>query len=337
VNKPKTLPSGKLPLKLLDRLLKKYTKSDKSVIIGPSVGLDCAVIDFGGRFLLAKTDPITFVSEDIGLYAISVNANDIAVMGGVPRWFLATVLLPEGKTTFAAAERIFSGISRACETLGISFCGGHTEITRGIDRPIVIGQMLGEVGKKDLISSAGARCGDDIILTKGIALEAASIIVREKERELKGVFSTGFLKRCRGFVKKLSVLEDARIALKHGRVHAMHDPTEGGLSMGLYELAIASNAGITVEKDKIIFVEESVELLSYFGLDPMGAIASGALLLSVSPQDSGKIINAYKKAGIKSAVIGAVTDKNRGMRIVLENGKTEPLKVYQRDEIVRLF
>ncbi|MBI5599493.1 MAG: hydrogenase expression/formation protein, partial [Deltaproteobacteria bacterium] len=337
----KKLPVGKIPLKFLSRLLKRYSAPTltRSVVIGPSIGIDCAVLDCGGKkFLLAKTDPITFVVEDMGFYAIHINATDIAVMGGTPRWFLSTVLLPEGRAAQRDAERIFAGISRACLQLGVSFCGGHTEVARGVERPVIVGQMLGTVPRKRLVSSAGGRRNDDIILTKGIALEAASIIAREKAGALKGVFSEGFMKKCRGFVRNpgISVVKDARIALNKGRVHAMHDPTEGGLSAGLYELAIASNVGMLIEGDNIPLVPESVELLWYFGLDPMGAIASGALLLTVDPRDTGRIIAGLKESGIKSARIGSVTDKRKGVRII-EAGKEKRLKFYERDEITRLF
>src|SRR4030065_2663866 len=109
----KVFPAGKLPLAVLKRFLDKYAILDNSVIVGPDIGLDAAVIEFGDSYLLAKTDPITFVSEDIGLYAININANDIAAMGGVPKWFLATILLPEGRATINIAEGIYAQLSYA--------------------------------------------------------------------------------------------------------------------------------------------------------------------------------------------------------------------------------
>jgi hydrogenase maturation factor len=332
------LPSGKIPVRLLARLLKKYAPGGRGVIVGPSVGIDCAVIDIGGRFILAKTDPITFVAEDIGLYTLNINANDIAVMGGVPRWFLATVLLPEGKTTERFVEKIFKQLSLACRELGVTLCGGHTEVTPGLSRPIIIGQMLGEAGKKGIITAAGAKLGDDIILTKGIALEAASIIAREKGRELRKVFPERFIKRCRNFVKRpgISVLKDARIAIRAGRVHAMHDPTEGGLSMGLHELAIASSVGIVVYKDRIPIIPESKRLLGHYGLNPLGAIASGSLLISIDNRDTIRVVRALEKAAIPASHIGSVTPKKDGVKMV-EGGKLKPLKAYERDEITKIL
>ena len=333
----KGLPAGKLPIKLLERFLKKYTGGGRGVIVGPSVGVDAAAIDFKGGYLLAKTDPITFVAEDIGHYAIDINANDIAVMGGTPRWFLATVLMPERGTTASSVEKIFSALARACRALDISFCGGHTEITTAVERPVVVGQMLGEVPRGRLITAGGAIAGDDIVLTKGIAIEAVSVLARLFGKEMRKAFGADFVKRCRGFMKKpgLSVVKEAKIAIKSGHIHAMHDPTEGGLSTGLYEIALASGCGIIIDRG-IPVLPEARKLCAHFGLDPMGAIASGALVLTAAPKEAEKVIKGLKKAGIQAWRIGRVT---RGKDCLQIDGKKGlvPLKRFERDEITRLF
>ena len=332
------LSPGKLPLRLLERLLRKYTFAKKGIVIGPSIGIDAAVIDFTGDYLIAKTDPITFIAEDIGQYAIHINANDIATMGGRPKWFLASILLPEKKTTPKKVEKIFSQLSKACKDLDIALCGGHTEITFGIDRPIVIGQMLGEVEREDLVTAAGAKTGDDIILTKGIAIEATSIIGREKEKELSKRFSQRFAARCKNTIKRpgLSVLQDARYAMKFGKVHAMHDPTEGGLATGLHELAMASKVGVLIDKDAIPILPEFKKLCDYFGINPLGAIASGSLLITLNPGDTAKVIQGLKRNGIKASMIGKVKKSREGVRI-RENGKIKNLPLFERDEITKVL
>ncbi|MFQ5464536.1 MAG: AIR synthase family protein [Thermodesulfobacteriota bacterium] len=336
------LRAGKLPARLLEKFLRKYAppRPDSGVVVGPSIGLDAAVIDFHGRYLVAKTDPVTFVSDDIGLYSIHVNANDIAVMGGVPRWFLATVLLPEAETTPKDAEAIFRQISNACSSIGVTLCGGHTEITPAVTRPLVVGQMLGEVAKRRLVTAAGARPGDALILTKGAAVEATSIIARTFGRRLvkTGKFSERFITRCRGFVKApgISVLHDARLATGNARVHAMHDPTEGGLATGLYELAIASNCGIIVYRETINVYRETERLCRHFGLDPLGVIASGSLLAAVDPRDSSKLLKTFKKEGIEGAVIGRVVEKEEGVRII-RDGKLADLPLFRADELTRIL
>lgn len=331
------LPPGKLPAKLLERLLKKYASDGTGVVVGPSIGIDSAVLDLKKGYLVAKTDPITFVAEEIGSYAVDINANDIAVMGGTPRWFLATILLPSGKATASSVERIFKGLSSACKKNGVTLCGGHTEITFGIDRPIIIGQMLGEVPKDRVITSAGAVPGDDIILTKGIAIEAVSIIARNFAPELEKRFGAPFVKKCRGFIKTpgISVLKDAKIALRCAEVHAMHDPTEGGLSTGLFEVAKASGCGIILEREASV-LPEAARLFRYFGLDPMGCIASGALIIAVGPKGAKKTLKTLEKAGIPAWRIGRVTGRNEGLLVAGAGGNT-PMRLFERDEITRLF
>lgn len=332
------LPAGKLPMGLLDRLLRKYAMPAPGLVVGPSIGIDSAVIKVGGTLLAAKSDPITFVSENIGAYAVHVNANDIAVMGGAPRWFLATILLPVGKATPKTAENIFAQVSAACQEVGAALCGGHTEVTPGIDRPLVAGQMIGTFLVKKPITSAGARPGDALMLTKGIAIEATSVIARVLGSELKGSFPAAFLKKCANYFMKpgISVVKDARVALENGPINAMHDPTEGGLSTALYELSSASGCSITVDEDMITVLPESRALCGYFGLDPLGAISSGALLISAPADKAGKITGALRGAGILSAVIGKVGGKGRAVSMTT-GGKSKKLKYFERDELTKIL
>ena len=137
----KYFPVGKLDFRLLEKLLNSNPINDPRVIVGPRIGEDAAVIDFGKKYLVAKTDPITFTTHRIGWYAVNVNANDIATMGATPKWFLATLLLPEGKTNAKLATQIFKDIIKSTQKLNITLCGGHTEISYKIDRPVVIGHI----------------------------------------------------------------------------------------------------------------------------------------------------------------------------------------------------
>jgi hydrogenase maturation factor len=332
------LPGGKLPMGLLDRLLKKYALPAPGLVVGPSIGIDSAVIKIGSTLLAAKSDPITFVSENIGAYAVHVNANDIAVTGGAPRWFLATILLPAGKSTAKTAESIFAQVSAACKEVGAALCGGHTEVTPGIDRPLVTGHMLGTLLVKKPVTSAGARPGDALILTKGIAIEATSVIAREFGSELKGSFSTAFLRRCADYFRKpgISVVKDARVAIENGPVNAMHDPTEGGLSAALYELSAASGCSITVDEDLIRVLPESRALCGHFGIDPLGAISSGALLISAPEGRAAKITGALREAGVPSAIIGRVGAKGRSVRMTT-GGKSKKLNYFERDELTKIL
>jgi hydrogenase expression/formation protein HypE len=333
------LPVGKLRADALRAIFDKLAPRDPRVIVGPRVGEDAAVIDLGDRYLVATSDPITFAADDIGWYALQVNANDIAVRGARPRWFLATLLLPPDSTTEESVEALFAQIGEACDELEVSLIGGHTEVTHGLDRPVVAGTMLGEVAKDKLVTTGGARVGDAVVMTKGVPLEGAAILAREREAELRqrGV-SAAVIRRAKGFLRSpgLSVLPEAEIACELATVHSMHDPTEGGIATALAELAEAAGVGLRIDAERIVKLPEGVELCRAFGLDPLGTIASGALLLTLAPAEAGIVIHALAREGIDSHYIGQVVPAAAGVKLV--DGATErPMPVFAQDEITRLF
>ena len=333
------LAVGKPPLELLERLFRRLTIRDPRVIMGPRIGEDAAVMDFGDRYLVAKSDPITFVSEEIGWYAVHVNANDLAVRGARPAWFLMTLLLPEGGSDAVLLERILLQVEEACRSVGASLVGGHTEVTRGLDRPILAGAMLGEVEKGRLVTTAGARPGDAILLSKGIAVEGASILARECEELLaaRGV-PRDVCERARDLLHRpgISVQPDAAAAMASVQVHAMHDPTEGGLATGLLEMALAAGVGLRLQRAAIRVLPECQAICDALGLDPLGVIASGALVATCPAEEADRLLRAWSACGIAGSRIGEVTRPEQGYRLV-GSGTEEPLPRFPRDEVARLF
>jgi hydrogenase maturation factor len=333
------LPVGKLPAEHLARLLTKHTRPDPRLVVGARLGEDAAVIDMGDRYLVAKTDPITFATDEIGWYAVNVNANDIAVMGGVPRWFLATVLLPEKSSTPELVEAIYAQLAEACNELGVSLAGGHTEITVGLDRPIISGTMLGEVTPERLVRSSSMRPGDDLVLVRSVPIEGTAIIAREKEQELltRG-FDPALLKRAQGFLHDpgISVVAAAHLAADTVAVHAMHDPTEGGLATGIWEMAQVSGVGMTVDFDAVPIPQESQALCDAYGLDPLGVIASGALLVALAPAETGKLLAAFALADIPAQVIAHATEPAGELK-ARRGGRATLFPRFTVDEIARLF
>ena len=334
-----SLPVGKLRATTLQALLDKRPVKDPRVVVGPKVGEDAAVIDLGDRYLVATTDPITFATDDIARYALQVNANDVAVRGARPRWFLATLLLPEGRTTDDSVERLFADLHAACDELDVALVGGHTEVAHGLDRVVIAGTMLGEVAKDKLVTTGGARVGDAVVLTKGVPLEGAAIIAREREAELlaRGV-RPAVVRRAKAFLRTpgLSVLPEVEIACELAAVHAMHDPTEGGVATALHELADAAGVGLRIDRDRLTILPEGRELCAAFGLDPLGTIASGALLLTLAPADAGIVIHALARESIDSHFIGQVVPREQGV-VLVQGSRQEPLPVFARDEIAKLF
>jgi len=332
-----SFPIGKLDPKFLEELFSSLSH-DKRVIVGPGIGKDAAVIDFGKTCLVVKTDPITFTSSNLGWYSVNINANDIACLGAVPRWFLATLLLPRKGTSEALVKRIFEEVNSACQTLGISLVGGHTEITPRVAHPIMVGEMIGEVSRQRLVDGSRVKVGDAILLTKGIAIEGTHVIYQEKSKELRGRFSREMLSRMKNLIHSpgISVVKEALLASKTGKVHLMHDPTEGGLKTGLWEMAYASGVGMKIERKKIPILEETEAVCKLYGLNPLGLLASGALLLVVDREKARELCQIYEKEEIACSVIGEVVSREKGVKIV-EGEKELSLSQSNQDELSKIL
>ncbi len=340
----RNFPLGKLKHQFLEKLLKNYVShsglQDDRVIMGSKIGEDAAVIDMGSNYLVAKTDPITFVTNEIGYYAVNVNANDVACMGAKPKWFQSTILLPENNTNEELIENIFKDIYNACKSLEIAVIGGHTEITTKIDRPIVIGSLLGEVDKDKLVLTSGAGPGDALILTKGIFIEGTSIIGQEKEKDLvaKG-YNSDFIEKCKNYLHNpgISVLKEALLSNKHFKIHSMHDPTEGGLATSIAEMVIASDTGVIIDSERIKILPEPKVLSKIFNLNPLNTISSGSLLIAVEQKDSSDLINILNKNNINAEKIGNFESKEKGLMIKEKDGSIKPLSYSETDEITKIF
>ena len=328
-------PLGKLPPDFLAQLLARAPLSDPRVLVGPGTGLDCAVIDLGERCLVLKSDPVTFAADQIGWYAVQVNANDIATTGADPRWMLATLLLPEGKADREMVDGIFAQLSQACLDLGISLVGGHTEVTHGLDHAVISAALIGEVERDKLVLPGGAQPGNCLLLTKGVPVEAVSLLAREFPQRLREILSQAELDEARDylFTPGISVVRDARIAVRAGRVTAMHDPTEGGLASALWELAEASHTRLVVDPAAVPVPALARRICDHLGIDPLASIASGALLLACDAQDAGAICSVLQAEGIPCAEIGRVEAGQA--QVVIAGGGLLPRPA--RDEIARLF
>lgn len=330
------LKAGKLPNEILSRLIGTSGPPDPSVIVGPGIGCDAAAVTIGESILVIKSDPITFATEDAPRYLVNVNANDLACLGASPRWLSVTSLLPEGKTTPALVERQFRELREACKEIGVTLVGGHTEITLGLTRPILVGQMLGVASEAGLIKPGGMRPGDRILLTKGIALEGTALLARELAAPLVDALGAEFVERSQRLLAEpgISVVRDAQVVLEAGGVTALHDPTEGGLATGVRELAMAAQCGVQLNRAAIPVLPETEAIAAHLGLDPFGMLASGSLLVAVAPRAKDGVIDACARAGIPIAEIGVATDEPMVYQW-LSDGAASDLPDFEADEVTR--
>jgi hydrogenase maturation factor len=313
--------------------------------LGPSVGEDAAVIDFNPgseRLRVAKSDPITFATDEIGYYAVNVCANDLAVTGATPLFYLPTLLLPVGSTDVALVRNIFEQIGAACSKLNLVVIGGHSEITPAVIQPVIAGTMLGEAARDGYLASRSCRPGDVVLLAGQVPVEGASIIAREKRAELlaRG-WTVSEVDQAAGYLHDpgISVLAPAQAAAATGLVTAMHDPTEGGIATGLYELTVAAGVTIEVDLDAIAILPLAAKLCTAYGLDPLGTIASGALLATCAPEDADRVIEQWDQIGWSGRVIGRVLKhtSSQGNVAALRAGQRVPFPTFDADEIVKLW
>ncbi|MCM8784826.1 MAG: HAD-IA family hydrolase [Candidatus Omnitrophica bacterium] len=330
----KSFKQGKLPNRFLIYLLKKYIDKNKDIISTGSVGNDCAIFKTKTNIIFAKTDPITLTSEDIGFYLVNINANDIVVTGGIPKYFLCTLFFPSG-IKFPEIENVFLKIREECNKLNIKWVGGHTEIMSDIKTPVSVGFMLGEKIKK--FDYSDIKEGDKVFLVKEIGIEGASILVREKYKELKRFFSERYLKKIKNSIYSpgISVFKEGVILWKKFKIKFMHDPTEGGISTGLYEISENKNIGILLDIKKLKFYKPVIKLCKIFNLNPFGIISSGCIVGITDRNEAEKMIDFSKKRGIKMEIIGEVV-KRKGVFYYEKNEKRNFLK-FERDEINKIF
>ena len=333
------METGKLPPQLLSELLSGLPVADPRVLAGPAIGEDCAVVDLGDRLLVAKSDPITFASDRIGWYSVQVNANDVACSGGHPRWFMPTVLMPPGATP-EDIRAIFKDIADACRELDVSVIGGHTEVTGDLPRPIVAGTMLGELESPEhMVLTGGARDGDSIIVTTGVAIEGTAILAREHDDLLRcaGVDS-GTITRASMYLDDpgISVVAAAQALCETGVVHSLHDVTEGGLITALREVAAASSLGLVMEAESVPLLPETAVICEALAIDPLGLLGSGALVATLPASEAPGALRALDRIGISGWEIGQMMEQEDGLWLIDRRGERE-LPEFRRDELARFL
>jgi len=307
-------------------------KRNPRLVLGPGIGRDTAVVRLAKKLVVLTADPVTGTTRHIGEHSVHINANDIAATGAKPVWYVCTVLLPPG-TSEKTLAGIMRGIDQASRSLGITVAGGHTEVTRGLNRPIVGGFMIGEIGGR-VLSSANMRVGDWILMTKTAGIEGTAILASEYSGRLKNVERKTILK-ARSFAKQISIVDEAMSISKIAGVHTLHDPTEGGVLNGLWELAEASGLGIEVWADRIPLAAETSRICSELRLDPLKLMSSGCLLVAVAPRSVGRVMKALRNHRIRVSEVGRVRPRAEG-RFLLKGGKKLDLVAVPQDELYKL-
>ena len=329
------LPPGKIPIDILEEVVfKNLGAQRKDVVIGPTAGIDGAVLDAGNKSLIVSMDPITGAVERIGWLAVNVNANDIATFGVEPIFLFSCIMLPE-KAEKKTVEVICSQMDAAAKDLGIAIVGGHCESTPGLTNPIVVGCVMGLTERGNYVTAAGAKTGDNLILTKSAGIEGTAILASDREEQLRKIMNPTMLNDAKNFYSQISVVKDALTAYRTGGVHAMHDPTEGGVAGGIHEIANASKLGVKIFEERIVIEPETAKICRYFEVDPLQLIGSGALLISAEAQRTHEIIDNLRQERIYAAVIGEFVDNVNKRLLIKKDGSAQDLPRPESDHLWR--
>ncbi|MDE6851778.1 MAG: AIR synthase family protein [Lachnospiraceae bacterium] len=323
---------GKVPENVLKRAVFKQVRHRRpEVILHAGVGEDCAAAVLApDEAFVFSTDPITGADQGMGTYAVHITANDLASAGAEPVGILTSILLPPG-TREIKLRRIMEEIEAACRELQIEVMGGHTEITDVVNKPVITVTGVGKVKRTEIVSTAGLRPGDELVMTKWAGLEGTAILAAEHREDLVQKLPEELVDTAAGFIRYLSVVPDAAVAVRTG-VTAMHDVTEGGIFGALWEMGEASGVGIITDIQKIPIRQETIEICEFYGINPYQLISSGSMLMGC-PQGN-LLVERLQEAGIPAAVIGRAVEGND--RVVMHGDEKRFLEPAGSDEIYQV-
>jgi len=323
---------GKLPEITLKRsVLNQIGRRRKEVLVGPGIGEDCSVIAIEeDEVLVLSTDPITGTVKDIGTFAVHITANDIASNGADIIGIMLTILLPD-TTEEADLRLMMQDIEAVCKELEIEVLGGHTEVTKAVCQPIVTVTGVGKLKRKDLIKTAGAKPGQEIVMSKWAGIEGTAIIASTKEEELLKIYPQSFITNAKSFINYISVVPEAKVAREVG-VSSMHDVTEGGIFGALWEMGVASQVGFQVDLDKILLKQETVEICEFYDLNPYQLISSGCMLMVTDRGN--QLVESLKAEGITAVVIGHITEGKD--RLIINKEDIRFLEPPKSDELYKV-
>lgn len=323
---------GKIPENVLKRAVFRQLHTKRpEVLLGAGVGEDCAAVKLAAdETLVLSTDPITGTVKDIGTLSIQITLNDLASAGAEPVGVLLTVLLPE-YVEEAGLREMMGQVETACAAAGVQVMGGHTEVTAVVAQPVITVCGVGKVKDGRVVTTAGAKPGMDILVTKWIGIEGTSILAKEQEKRLRERFSAPFVETAKGLDAYLSVLPEAEVAVRCG-VSAMHDVTEGGIFGALWEMAEASGVGLEIDLKKIPIRQETVEICEFFGINPYQLISSGSMLMAA--EDGTRLLRELERAGISAAIVGKATEGND--RVLWNEDERRFLEPPKTDELYKV-
>lgn len=328
---------SKFSLDVLEKCVYPFTGTrDPDVLLGASFGEDIALTRVGSDILASHVDPIVGAIGNIGWLAVHISCNDIATSGIPPRWILVLVLVPNPEDEELLFE-IMKDINRAAEEIDVSVIGGHTGYSSGISRPLVSVTALGTASGRIPVRTIGARTGDHVLVTKGIALEGTGILAADFADVAMdlGLRETE-LATARELVDQVSVIPEALTLAEHGAT-AMHDVTRGGLLETLLEISFLSDVAIEVDHSRVPIPDIVSRFASAFQFNPLQMISSGTLVATIPPGELESATKALQAIACPFADVGRVV-KGKGVYLHRPNETIHYTKILaEKDELARMW
>ncbi|WP_255168205.1 AIR synthase family protein [Natrononativus amylolyticus] len=303
------MPGKVGPDELLEVVFGRTGTDDETVIQGPADGEDAAAIDWPGGTLVVSSDPISLAASQVGTLGVHIACNDVAASGADPRWLTTVIMLPTSAGDDSTLEAITADLDATAREVGATIVGGHSEYVDALERPLISLTAMGAT--EAFLPTGGARPGDSVLLTKAAGLEGTAILAADFGDGLEVDDET--VAAASGFLAEISVVPDARIVREYAT--AMHDPTEGGVTVGLLELARASGVRLAVDREAIPIRPETRQLCAAAGVDPLRIFGSGALLATVPTAAVEDCLEALADAGLEAAEIGTVREGEPGLEL----------------------
>lgn len=328
---------SKFSLDVLQRRVFPFaTSQDQDVILGAAFGEDVALTRVGDDIVASHVDPIVGAIGNIGWLAVHVACNDIAASGIPPRWILLLVLVPHMEDE-ELLEQIMNDAKRAADEINVSIIGGHTGYSTNLTRPLVAVTSLGTASGRTPVRTTGARVGDHVLVTRGVALEGTAILAEDfADVALHLGLSSEELEEASSIMGEVSVVKEALLLADNGAT-AMHDVTRGGLMETLLEIAYLSDVGIEIETTRLPIRSIVKRFAEAFQFDPLRMISSGTLAVTIPPESTAVVEDLLTRANIEFAFVGTVTDGN-GVRVFSNGTAIHHTEIRcEEDELARMW
>ncbi len=324
-------PLGKISPEFFERVIRPHLGAPSPrVLVGPRHGVDIGIVEVAeGTVMALTTDPVFVVPEygweRAAWFAVHILASDAAT-SGLPLAFATFDLNLPLSINEEELEVLWRAIDAECRALGISVVTGHTARYAGCSYPMVGGATFAALGPATrYVTPAMAEPGDQVIVTKGPAIEATGLFGVTFPDRIEKALGKQTALEAEALFRRMSVVQDCRTAASIGvrsrGVTSMHDATECGLYGGLVEVAQASGVGMRIEKDAIPVPDAVTKVCAHFGIDPFTSISEGTLIVTCKPFRAQALLAACSGVSIPAAIIGEVTEKGSG--ILLVEGGTE--------------